>query len=282
MCAYKKINTWFVLSRQEHCPPDTDIVLGSIITDPLDPRNALNNRNVLYPSADLLRRLVSKRIMSGQLSRERGGRVGILARFLSPLGAGVDVDFGHSSSRQLHFVCENVESVEFSPDPQYLEQAMQHEAVYTEAKKIFSPNLYMVTAVTTATKARVFHANTSTTNLKTDVAISVFPGMGDAGPKFGIDSKDSYEIEWEVDEPFVFSYRLNAIQYSVRRAPKAVAYTAGAAYGLSDQFGEEHKESVLQVAGLDEDDVSAEDVNIESMAAVDAADNECECVSANI
>jgi len=132
--------------------------------------------------------------------------------------------------------------------------------------------LYMVTGVKVAYGAAVAEMARKGKRGKMSVG---FDGAAAGVPfSFGpqVEASQGFEIttSFDSDEPFVFAYQLREIRYR-KGAYTSKPYLDGALYGVGDGreggAGEnvaEVKEEAVFFLGLDEDDVTGDDVGLES------------------
>ena len=118
--------TYFVLTNFD-LPPDGPIQLGSIIADPLEPEEILNSGEVVALPSDYVH--TSHKRDWNIAESLQNGQVSVTARFLSSLRLDDTNATGGVSRVTSRFSIEDVETIDFTPTQNYIDEAINKESV---------------------------------------------------------------------------------------------------------------------------------------------------------
>ncbi|KAI9901004.1 hypothetical protein N3K66_005266 [Trichothecium roseum] len=268
--------TWFLTPCG--VSSDKQIALGNIITDPLDAEECINGYPIAIPSENIDLQLQMNFDHVGRGKTAQG--VGLWIKFLECVG--VDVSGSRNSNKERTLKCDKLETRSFKPDDDYVaksiaaEQVQQHIARQWRAKP-----LYMITSVKIAYGATVTESMSKGRkgNASASADVTALAGVP-VGVGSSIDgSKEEETVNSYVQQtPLVWAYRLRQIRYKKTALSSHQPYRDGATYGVGsgrgaeEASGDEKKEEIV-FEELDEDNVTADEMGIESIV-VDVRSND--------
>ncbi|KAF1345550.1 hypothetical protein BDV97DRAFT_372740 [Delphinella strobiligena] len=147
----------YILSPTQTIAPNTKIVLGSILADPLSPLTPLNKSDHLPIPAETPAATFTQRDVKANISDIRNQRYGIWTAFLaSVLGVGADMAVDRGTGDEEVYSCEALETVEFEPGAEYLARCMALRTVgaFVKRSRVRGRSVYMVTGVKIAKSSR--------------------------------------------------------------------------------------------------------------------------------
>ncbi|KAK4225006.1 hypothetical protein QBC38DRAFT_531765 [Podospora fimiseda] len=233
--------TYFLCPTWDYHSQEGPIQLGNIIISPNNPTIVLNSPNCPRPTSDTLFPPTTKVGETWSPSKFHSGRYGIWTQFLSlTLGVGADISVEHSKTIQNTFHFRSMETIQFIPTTEYLEQALAASPTALEylRRSRFKKHLYVVTSVKIARGASAKSLHSSSGGLETKIGID--------------DSSD-----------FVFAFGLRKVVVEKAGKPgqtlRQSEYTKGAMYddqgqvskggnGVQFCINEEAREEVLSGA----------------------------------
>ena len=285
------MKTYF-LAPTNDCPPSGPIALGNIIASPSTPEVALN------PKPATLNRPIYesyKTNWTAEVGRYKQGKIGIWTKFLQALGIGIDLSVNYQSGNTESYSFDRIETRFFVPDQAYIETSVASPEVrefLIESK--FRANLYMITGIKVAIGASIMTSKLRNrgVNLQFGVDGTVMGAPIGIGPDIEVSNGQTQGVSFDHSSDFVFAFRLREITYAKKMQVKHREYNKGALLGLDRGNGnaseeprkeeeeeEEEEEKDFVVIGMTDEDVGAEELNLESSAVVDDDDDEaCECV----
>ena len=255
----------YFLAPNFDSPPDGPIRLGNILISPFKPEESL-----IPPSLPLSIAIYST--TNENWYAEKGAssntKIGIYAKFIDIVtGIGADASISRDKSTVNKYEFSRVETHFFVPSEEFVQEMMANPKVKEFlVKKKFRENVYMITGIKTAFGAKV-------TKTKTKGRGGAFKGGFDgsaalvpveAGPDINFSTKGNETSGFEGGD-FVFAYRLKEIAYRKRQV-RSNDFDKGALLGLEKKFKELKKDveataADVEVLGISEDDVGAEDVD---------------------
>jgi hypothetical protein len=268
------------------CSPDGPMVLGSILTDPLDPSETLNAHPLPVPDSE--KTTITQNNFETVLKRNSKRSGGLWFKFLQSLGFEVSASSDEASAATAKF--DKLETWSFQPSDAYMRESIAAAEVqsYLAGHTMRKP-LYMVTGVKVAHGARVIEM---VRKGKAGKMRAGFDGSAAGLPSvaFGPQAEGSKGFEsvqrFVSDGPVVFAYRLREIRYR-KGILTGKLYRDGALYsvgeGAADAEGEKPEEEGIIFLELDEDDVTGDDVGVEPLevwedGAEGEEDEDCELI----
>lgn len=264
------MKTYFLVPHFD-CHPDGPLVLGSVLSDPLDPEGSLT---VPLPIAESEIRMSTQTNVEERLRRHRALGGGVFLRFLEWTGIGVSGSSDKSHDRLANFA--KLETRTFKPSDDYVRQSIEAPQIqrYLTSHWVTKP-VYMVTSVKIAYGASVRESVGRGKGGKGFVGIdgNLVGGVPAAvGASMQGLSEDGRAIEFKESTPFVFAYGLRQIRYS-KGAYSDRPFRNGALHGVRDDQDDKTKdggepagagEAVVFIE-LDEDDVTGEDIGKDAL-----------------
>jgi hypothetical protein len=200
------------------------------------------------------------------LSRKLSG--GLLVTFLSSIGFELSGNRDKVTKRTVS--AKRVETKSFTSTEELLNASLVLPAVevHLGALGLRHKRLFIVTGVKIASGASISESEGQTYGASLMVGFDG-SGMGisiSVGPKVEGSKERSREVTWECEESFVFAYRLREIRFR-NGVVRTEQYRDGAVYGIGEAEvrKEAEDEAVIVFLDLDKDDMTGEDVGIESL-----------------
>ena len=257
------VPTWFPATNNDRFPPDGDIVLGSIITNPKQPENSLNNplQLVVIPEVLFSRTLADKN-HSSNIEKMRGYAAGIQMKLADFVDS--ELSHGWKNSKTRGIDAARIESKNFRPSEEYVAEAVAKPAIVAHLERQFgyfkkkAPGIFMITGLKIAHEATLHRSGEASTTSNAKASGDVAGMHMAAGPFGSRDAEDKYTYSFEPDGAFVYAVRLKRFVF---RKKDAVLdneyYTAGA-----EIHGDDKKRVAEQKYEIEM--VSAEDVTVET------------------
>ncbi|KAL9136861.1 MAG: hypothetical protein Q9175_001934 [Cornicularia normoerica] len=277
------VKTYFLAPTRD-CPPSGPIALGNIIASPSLPEEALNLRPAL-PIRPIYESYQTN--WTAEVGRRRHGKIGLWTKFLQVLGVGIDFSVNYDIGKTDIYDFDRVETRFFAPDKVYIEESMSSSEVREFiVRSKFRANVYMITGIKVAIGASVTSTKLRQRGIHVQLgvdgtAVGVPLGLG---PDVEVSSGRTHGISFDGASDFVFAFRLREIIYSKRQGIVHREFSKGALFGLEDDHREsavERQEEVpvdFELLAPADEDVSAEDVDLEASAIVDDDGEVCECL----
>lgn len=254
------------------CHPDGPVALGSIITDPLDPEHSLNPKRVAIPNSDIF--VIDQDNYEEEVKEKSTTKASFWLKFLEWMGFEVSGEREDDSLRVTKF--DKLETRTFLPSTDYITTSLREPDLQSFLARDDGETLiYMITGVKIAygvdfmEKLGKRSEGKLSANADGNVAELPLGGKASAERSTGDERSLNFKI---TKTPVVFAYRLQQIRYRKGLSPTHEPYRTGALYGIGDrdgggvEDGVDAKKGVTAIVflGLDEDDVTADDVGLES------------------
>lgn len=237
--------TYFLAPSWDYLP-DGPIKLGNIITGPSKAAQPLNVGTRLAPSNVLLPSFKSG--VRWTRSNQQDGKYGVWTKFLSSLGIGVDVGFSHGRTEEEIFAFDRMQTVEFFPTQDYLDQSMTDPSVvYFLDKSRLKKQLYMITGIKTVTGAKVKRTMHTSRSGEMKVGLDgILTGAPvSLGPEVTLNKQDGESHSFEGSSDFVFAFRMKQIVVHKRQVVSSDDYVRGALYDVYDSTTEEMQDEFV-------------------------------------
>jgi hypothetical protein len=283
-----KTKTYMLVPHHDF-PADGPVVLGSIIPDPLDPGDSLNEgERVEIPPES--RHTTHKYDWEHTIESLKDGRVGVWARWMNMLGLGGNFGANFDTKTVDHYRFQTLETTYFSPSPDYVKEAVKKTAVrlFVEGTSYKSP-IYMITGLKTVRGLGAKVTSKRSTGYEGSANFGI-SGMMPASP-FALDAGDVTlrhegweDTSFRGSSDFVIGYRLIRITFKKNaeqvHVPEHQKHTVGAMLGVKNGPGRETRYSIIAArAEFGGDEVIADELCNQSFATAfdEADDNECKC-----
>lgn len=241
------IPTWFPAASNDRFPPDSQIVLGSIITNPKQPENSLNNPLDLMPiPANLYIKTLPSLSHTSSTERNRDHTAGLQLKVAEFVDSELSHGWGRKNQRGIE--AEKITSWNFRPDEGYVKECVAKQKVKEHLKrevgyfKKKAPALYMITGVKFATDAVLSKSQEATMSDTARVAANVGPVPVAVGPFGDRKAEDKYSESFRPEGEFVYAVRLRKFVFWRRMKEAGLEseyFTEGA-----DIHGDEKREVV--------------------------------------
>ncbi|KAL9110468.1 MAG: hypothetical protein Q9227_005012 [Pyrenula ochraceoflavens] len=261
-------------------------VLGNIIENPADAERPLNaSDRIPIAEADLRRSEV--RGWKDISDKQRGIGGGVNASFLSPLGVSSNLNHKFQKGRQDTLEAAYLKTIHFDPSPKYILQSFHNSP--SVLKYIndtnFKKKLYMVIGTKVVYDAKRSKGSSHLNETSVELGATGLPGLA-AGPEASLKLEDSRTTSFDASTPFVLAFRLRRIRYSKGKNKLELKdYSKAAKYSLQEDEmdkkikDEGHDPDTIHIAGIDAEDIGADDLDVEGIEVVDDEDGEiCEIV----
>ena len=265
------MNTWFAVPHLE-CPADGPLALGSIISHPKDPEERINKQLIPIPNDEIRTR--DQTNFEEMLRNQKSVGASLWFKFVGLMG--LEVTGGGSKSNLRLAKFDRLETRSFEPDDDYVAEALATPEVQKYIKKSWTQwntkPLYIVTAVKIAYGATIKEVIGKGKNAKLSIAADATAAAGapvSVGAAFHNSKDEGRAIQYSQKDPFVFLFRLREIRYKKGELKDHMQYRDGALYGIGadgkaeEGDGTEKAQEQIVFEGLDEDDVTADDIEDE-------------------
>jgi hypothetical protein len=274
----------YILVPHHDFRADGPVVLGSIITDLLDPGDSLNKESIVeIPS----RYTSHKQDWEHTIEFIREGRAGVWARYLSFLGIGGNFGASFDTKTTDHYRIKDLETTYFSPTQAYVEEAVNKPEVRSYLKGSRYAPIYMITGVKIARGpgSEIISKKSLRREGHAQFSLSV------AGSPLALDAGDMMLHDASVDNTsfrgssdFVIGFRLVKITFHETadgvRVPEQQKHIDGAMLSIKEgqTKGESYATITVKVR-FDGDEAVADELREEDLiTAIDEDDNqECRC-----
>jgi hypothetical protein len=208
------VNPTYILAPNWDFLPTGPIALGSLITDPRDPKRSLN-KNALIPIPPTEIVTTSKEDWSITREQLLSGSVGIWASFLAPLlGVGADLALNGKRDSNEVYKCAKLETRYFLPDETYISRSLLYPVVKAYTAKFWQKSVYMVTGV------KIVHGGTVETSRGEGFGAEVKVGLDGTpsgvpvggGPKVKGERANKTTVKFGGSDDFVLGYQLIRIK----------------------------------------------------------------------
>lgn len=269
---------WF-LPRTRDNPPTGVMSLGNILTSPHFPEEALN-QNPPPPVPQGILRKIEEEDWTWEKEFKRSKSGGVFATFLEWLGIGGEVEGSHEDSNKEIYSAGTLTTEYFVPPKTYLDQIMAEKAVDDAVKRSSSrKKVFIVTGLKTALNATKAIEAMEKNGFHAQVGVSL-SSMGlpiELGPKAAASAEENEKGTQGV-KSFIFGFQLREIKYNKKLGEvTTVAYDKGALYGADGEENEKQNieaEAKIEVEGLDERKLTAEEFGMESIDIIDGTEGE--------
>lgn len=277
------VKTYFLAPTRD-CPPSGPIALGNIIASPSSPEEALNSRSAL-PTGPIYESYQTN--WTAEVGRRRQGKIGLWTKFLQVLGVGIDFSVNYDIGKTDIYYFDRMETRFFMPDKAYIEESMSSPEVRDFiVRSKFRANVYMITGIKVAIGASVMSTKLRQRGIHVQLVVDgTAVGVPlSLGPDIEVSSGRTQGISFDDASDFIFAFRLREIIYSKRQGIVHREFGKGALFGLEDDHRKpavERKEDVsedFELLGPADEDVTAEDLDLEASAVVDDDEEACECL----
>jgi hypothetical protein len=216
----KARKTYFLVPPSSS-PVVGSIVLGNVISDPILPADAVNQRPVVFPSSIPI--CYSIPLKNWKWSRAQEVKVsgGIFAQFVGALDFEISARKDKETKRE--YFCKELETQSFQISAEYI--GLLRALPEVQAKIIRRENLYVITGIKIAKGATVNEEAFKSLGFRLSTTVDL-TALGGApvrvGPQAEFDRSIPERFEYNIEEDFVFAYRLEEVFYrwrSVRSRP---------------------------------------------------------------
>jgi hypothetical protein len=255
------IPTWFPAASNDRFPPDDQIVLGSIITNPKQPENSLNNTTDLIPiPTSLYIKSLGDLDHSSEVERNRDHNAGIQLKVAEFIDSELSHGWGNKNKRGID--ATKITSKNFRPDAKYVADSvakkvivdhLKHEVGYFKKK---APRLYMITGVKIAHQALISRSQEATMTDKANISANIGPVPVAVGPFGDRTAEDKHSESFRPDGEFVYAVRLKKFVFQKKKLALETEYFTDGA----EIHGEEKKAKVeesYKFEMVSEEEVSA-------------------------
>ncbi|KAG7289310.1 hypothetical protein NEMBOFW57_005677 [Staphylotrichum longicolle] len=235
-------------------PPDGPIKLGNVLTSFKTPELPLYTAPP--PTSDEVF-LTEKRQVEFSHEKLREGQFSILTKFLSFLGAGVDLSASRSKSSEETMSFDRLETIQFFPREDYIRTCVEAGAVRRFLEKTrYNKPVYIITGlkVIRGASARTLAGRSVGGSLGVEIDGTFWSGGSvpvSGGPEISATVSRRQGTSWDGSSDFVLAYRVRKVKVSKKGAVrKAEDYTTGAMLG-QDAVEIERPELDILVEDLD-------------------------------
>jgi hypothetical protein len=232
--------TYFLVPHYDF-PADGPVRLGSLILDPQEPGESINEGKIVEISSPIYTSTKENWEQSIELSTN--GRTGLWARCVNILGLGGNIGASCDATTVEHYQFRDLETKYFSPSPTYLTAACNAPGVRAFLKGTRYAPIYMVTSL------KIVHGPDAEVTSRRSMAREGHANMGLHGlmgaSPFALDAGDlsvrnarTATSSFDGSSDFVFAYRLGKITFSPDAEgvpiPKHQLHKVGAVLGVDE------------------------------------------------
>ncbi|KAF4616193.1 hypothetical protein G7Y89_g15213 [Cudoniella acicularis] len=275
--------TYFLVASHD-TPPSGPIALGSIITSPRTPDVSLNSASI---AQSLPINETSILDWSHMMSSSYKGKVGIWAKFLQSFGFGGDVSVEWDNSESAVYRFDQLITRTITPDITYTRSAFEQPTVQEHIRHSrFRANVYMIIGVKIARGADIAISKIRSKGMSLNIGVDLTPITGvplQLGPDVHSTTKEKAQTSFQQPNDFVFAYRLKEIVYKKKVVVSQKDHLKGDLMGIGkgrqlDDEEEDDSKGEIEILGVKNEDLTAEEWEFEGEATTDDDGAECECV----
>ena len=254
--------TYFLAPNFDY-PPNGSLSLGRILSDPTDPGSCINPDGQ-PPFPDNMRpQHIEKLDWKSERIRERGGLIGVWARFLQVMGVDAEANISWSRTQDSVYSFAKLDTDIIDPTKEYVVQNVTRSSVADFiVESNYKKPVYLITGVKTARGADAAFGRSRKTGANAQFGVdgTSAGAPATAGPKISFHTSDSEKTSFGGSADFVFAYRLREIFYEKGQV-KHQEYNRGALYDTSissDESQAQHykPESLLKIVGIARSDAA--------------------------
>lgn len=256
--------------------PD-EIALGSVIANFRAPQRVLSAATLTSSIDTLVPPSIEEKPCSGNAKQSRKWSTGLFATFIQVGALGGEVAYSSSSTIDIEYKCDSMETRRFTPSLGYVARASEDKDVkeYLKAEG-FGAKAFMITGVKTAYNVTITTTEEREKEATAKVGVAIPTGKVTVGPKGSHKSTAIEKHTRTIAGPIVFAFQVEKI--CVSRKGKAISkeYVDGAMLGRED---EDTSECIIELAGqgLNEDEI--EDFDVATRSGTDDETGEtCEII----
>ncbi|CAG8961990.1 hypothetical protein HYFRA_00014035 [Hymenoscyphus fraxineus] len=263
------IPTWFPAASNDRFQPNGQIVLGSLITNPKQPENSLNNPDELVTiPRELFVNTLQEIDHSSSIERTRGLTVGAQLKIAEFIDSELSHSWGTTKIGGIN--AARISSANFRPNEKYVAESVAKPPIVAYLKrqvgyfKKKAPGLFMITGVKVVHEATL-HRSAASSNTTTSKASADFGGVQVAAGPFGTrTAEDKHNESFQPDGDFVYAVRLKKLVFRKRKLELEVEYyTDGAEIHGGDKKRAAEQEFEMEL--MSEEDVTVETLGISGM-----------------
>jgi len=232
--------TYFLVPHYDF-PPDGPIRLGSLILDPQEPGESINEGKIVEITSPIY--TSNKENWEQSIELSTNGRMGLWASCVNLFGLGGNFDASCDATTVQHYQFRDLETKYFSPSPTYLMAACNAPGVRAFLKGTRYAPIYIVTSLkivhgpdaevtSRRSRAQEGHANIGLHGL-----MGASPFALDAGD-FSVRNARNTTSSFDGSSDFVFAYRLGKITFPPDAEgvpqPKHQLHKVGAVLGIDE------------------------------------------------
>jgi len=226
------------------------IILGNVISDPALPTDAVNQRPVAFPPSIPI--CYSIPLKSWKWSKAPAVKAsgGIFAQFVGALDFEISAHKDNEAKRE--YFCKELETQSFQVSEEYI--GLIRALPEVQAKILRRESLYVITGIKVAKGATVNEEAFKSLGfrLATTVDLTALGGAPvKVGPQAEFDRSVPERFEYNIDEDFVFAYRLEEIFYRWRDVRSRPFGKEGDIHGITSNQDDEDDEDEEQEDTMD-------------------------------
>ncbi|THV45989.1 hypothetical protein BGAL_0429g00040 [Botrytis galanthina] len=255
----------------------TEVALGSVIASLDTPHRGLSDGDL--PSAiDTTIYIGEEKNNFSTAKSSKGWSAGLFSTFLQIVTLGGEVSHSSSSSSEVTYSCEVMETKRFTPSPAYIAAVAKDPAVRTQLEiGGIGAKVFVITGIKTVKGVNI----TTIEQTKQHSTIQVgaeFPGTQLAiGPKVTSNRNIHQTHTKAVSGPIVFAFEVEKLRMNRKGQVKSTEFVRGAMLGQKDEI-----ECVLESVANDLNEKELGDFEMEACLGIDdETGTECQIVMSN-
>ncbi|KAI8247715.1 hypothetical protein K4K53_001540 [Colletotrichum sp. SAR 10_77] len=248
----------YFLSPSWDLKPD-ELALGSVIVNPKYPlRSRLRCGHEEPMRSEVV--IDGPHACSGVVNESKEWSAGLFANFLQLIASVGELSYTASQTQEIEYSCEKLETMRFTPSPEYIGHLASDEAVSAHFKfgGLLS-KVFIVTGVKVATGVTITTTTVNNRGAKVQMGLSMPVADLDIGPRASWNSGTMNKHSVVIDGPIVFAYQIEKLKISRKGKASSEGYIRGAMLG-----NEVPIDDILELSGdeLDEDEIEDMGFNI--------------------
>lgn len=216
------------------CPPNTAILLGHILTSPLQPYESLNTDSLVPPPPSITL-TTTKTGFSATRSQLSSGKFGIYSQILQGAYGGGEVGHNFDNSQDIEFEIDEVETTFIKPagreTREFMNICVEDEDVQAYFKgSRFRKSVYMIVGLKIVKGVNV--SKGAEKSIETTAMIMVDGMAGgvpmNIGPQVKVKRERKEGTQWRDEKSIVFAYRLRKITCKKGKIVEDAEFNKGA------------------------------------------------------
>jgi hypothetical protein len=256
--------------------PD-EVTLGSVVANFKTPQKVLSATTLTTNIDTPIPPPIEEKPCSGTAKKSRQWSIGLFATFIQVITLGGEVSFSSSSTLEVEYSCDSMETRRFTPSLSYIAKAAEDADVKDHLNMGgLGAKVFMVTGIKTAHNVTITTTEEKEKETTAQVGVDIPAAQMTIGPK-GSHKSTKYEKHTRtIAGPIVFAFQVEKIR--VNRKGKAVSgeYIDGAMLARKEGGASDY---IIERAGQELDKDEIDDFGVATRSGTDDETGEaCEII----